>query len=93
MLEEDQQNEATTTQNEEPLEKNVRTSTRTRTESTSRFGYAIFQNQEIDAYGDFIGEVIMMAGLELIDLDLAMNDSNWLAVMQEELEKIYKNKT
>lgn len=39
MLESDQQDKATTTQNEEPLKKNVRRSTRIRTESTRLVGY------------------------------------------------------
>lgn len=49
MLEEDQQTEATNTQNEEPTEHNVRRSTRTRTESTRLTRYEIFPYQTIDA--------------------------------------------
>lgn len=36
---------------------------------------------------------MMMDNLEQEDLDQAMNDSNWLASMQEELREIEKNKT
>lgn len=43
-LEEDQKNEATTTQYEEPLEKNVRRSTRSRNDSTRLAGYERFTN-------------------------------------------------
>lgn len=34
---------------------------------------------------------MMMAESEPIDLDQAMNDSYWLAAMQEELREIEKN--
>lgn len=36
---------------------------------------------------------MMMVGSEPIELDQAMNDSNWLAVMQEGLRANEKNKT
>lgn len=49
--------------------------------------------KEQHANGDFIEEVRMMDESELINLDKAMNDSNWLAAMQEELREIEKNKT
>lgn len=58
MLEEDQENDVTTNQNEEPLEQNVRSSFRTRTESTRLDGYERFPNQAIDADGDFIDKVV-----------------------------------
>ena len=35
----------------------------------------------------------MMVEVEPINLDQAMNDSNWLATMKEELKIIEKNKT
>lgn len=34
-----------------------------------------------------------MAEVETINLGQAMNDSNWLAVMKEELKEIEKNNT
>ena len=76
------QNEATTIQIEEPLEQNVRRSTRTRTELTRLTGYERFLDQAIRANGDPIEEVMMMAESEPINLDQAMNDSNWLAAMK-----------
>lgn len=63
VLEEYQQIESTNTQNEEPFEKNVRRSARTRTESTRLAGYERFPYQAIDADGDFIEEVTMVVEL------------------------------
>lgn len=93
VLEEDQQNEATTTQGGEPLEQNVRRSIRRRTESTRLARYERSLDQAVDADGDLIEEAMMMAEAEPINLDQVMNDSNWLATMQEKLWEIEKNKT
>lgn len=81
MFEEDQQTKVLTNQNKEPLEQNVRRLTRTRTKSTRLARYERFPNQEVDADGDLIEEVLMMVESEPIDLDQAMNDFNWLAAM------------
>lgn len=55
--------------------------------------YERFPDQAINPDGDFIREVMMMAESGPIDLYLAMNDSNRLVVMQEELGSTEKNKT
>lgn len=81
VLEEDQQNEDSASRNEEPTKKNVRRSTRMRTESIRLVIYERFVDQVIDADGDFIEEVMMMVESKPIDLDQAMNDSNCLAAM------------
>lgn len=82
MLEEDQQTEVITNRSEEPPEQNVRRFTRMRTESIRLIGYERFPYQTIDVDGDFIEEVMMMDESKQIDLDQAMNDSNWLTTMQ-----------
>lgn len=60
MFEEDQQTEVPTNQNEEPHERNVRRSTRTRIESTRLGRYEIFPYQAVNADGDLIEKVMMM---------------------------------
>ena len=64
-----------------------------RTKSRRLAGYEKFLDQEIDADGDLIEEVMMMDEAEPIKLDQAMNDSNQCATMKEELREIQKNKT
>lgn len=92
VLEKDQQNEATTTQNEDPFKQNVRRSTRTRTELTRLAGYERDPDQEIDADGDLIGEVMMMMDrLELIELDQVMNESGKLR--RTRLESLWTNQS
>lgn len=93
MFEADQQNESTTTKNEKPLEQNIRRLTRTRTGLTRLARYKRLPYQIIDADGDLIEEVMMMAESDPINLDQAMNASNWLAAMKEEIRPIEKNKT
>ncbi|CAI8595325.1 unnamed protein product [Vicia faba] len=103
VFEEDEQNEASTSQNEkddastsqneEPPVQNERRSIRTRTESTRLAGYERFPDQAIDADGDLIEEAMMMAEAEPIDLNEAMSNSNWCEAMKEELRGIEKNKT
>ena len=81
MLDEDQPTEVTTNRNEE------------RPALTRLVGHVRFIDQAIDADGDLIEKVMMMAEAEPINLDQAMNDSNWLASMKEEIRTIEKNKT
>lgn len=52
-----------------------------------------FPNQAVDADGNLIEEVMMVTESEPINFNQAINDSNWLAAMQEELMEIEKNKT
>lgn len=93
MFEEDQQTEALTNRNEEPPEKNVRRSTRARSDSTRLTGFKRFSDQAVDADGDLIEESMMMDEAEPINLDQTMKNSNWLEAMKEELRSIDKNKT
>ena len=78
VFEEEQQTEVPTNRNKEPPEQNVRRSTRTRTESIRLAGYERFPDQAVDTDGDLIEEAMMIAEAEPINLDQAMNDSNWL---------------
>ena len=93
MFEEDQQTEALINRNEEPPEKNVRRSTRARSQSTRLTGFERFSDQAVDADGDLIEESMMIVEADPVNLDQAMNDFSWLATMKEELREIEKNKT
>jgi hypothetical protein len=55
-------------------------------------GYDVFPDQAITKYGDLIYET-MIAESKPINLDQALNYSNWLATMKEELKAIEKNRT
>lgn len=79
VFEEGKQNEATITQEGKPLKENVRILTRKKLIRQ----YEIFPDQAIDGDGDLIEETMMMAEVEPIMFDQAMNDSNWFASMQE----------
>lgn len=67
--------------------------TRTKTESTRLAGYERFLYPTVDVDDPLIEEAMMMSKEEPINLDQAMNDSNWLAYMKERLRLIEKNKT
>lgn len=60
-------------------------------ESTRLDGYDIFLDQEIDVDGYFIEKRKVMDKSEPIDLDQDMDNSNWLAVIQEKLGTIDKS--
>lgn len=55
--------------------------------------YERFPDQAVDGDGDLIEEAMMMDEAQPINLDQAMNNSNWLAAMKEKLWSIEKNKT
>ncbi|XP_050889990.1 uncharacterized mitochondrial protein AtMg00820-like [Lathyrus oleraceus] len=73
-------------------EKNIRMSNITRTKSVRLIDYEGFPDQAIDAECDLIEEAMMVES-EPINLNQLMDDSNWLATMQEDLRAIERNKT
>lgn len=82
MFEEDQYTKVPTNQNEEPPEHTVRRSNRTRIESKRLSGYEGFLDKLVDADGGLIEEAMMMVDAKPINLDQAINDSNWLVATE-----------
>ena len=70
----------------------LRRSTRDRVQSVRLNEYELFPDQAITEDGELINEV-MIAELEPVTLEQALNDSKWKAAMQEELKSIEKNNT
>ncbi|GAU44417.1 hypothetical protein TSUD_100640 [Trifolium subterraneum] len=70
----------------------LRRSTRERVPSVRLDGYDVFPDQAITEAGELVNEA-MIAELEPVTLDQALNDSNWKAAMVEELKSIEKNNT
>ncbi|KAK2365584.1 putative mitochondrial protein [Trifolium repens] len=70
----------------------LRRSTRDRVQSVRLNEYDVFPDQAITEDGELINEA-MIAELEPVTLEQALNDSKWKAAMKEELKSIEKNNT
>lgn len=67
----------------------LRRSTRDRVQSVRLNEYDVFPDQAITEDGELINEA-MIAELEPVTLEQALNDSKWKAAMKEELKSIEK---
>jgi hypothetical protein len=70
----------------------IRRSTRTRAQSVRLTDFERFPDQAVGQDGELLEEA-MLAESEPINFDQAVNDSNWLKAMKEEINTIEKNKT
>jgi hypothetical protein len=77
--------------NDQPNQQ-LRRSTRERMQSVRLNEYDVFPDQAITEDGELINEA-MIAELEPVTLEQALNDSKWKAAMKEELKSIEKNNT